>query len=316
MIYGIITPPLNHFAMGGPAIIDNVTYVTFDTFFLRNFSEGVIQYASPEHYFQSKKTDTGAHRRNIQDAASGMDAWRRGQDCELRGDWEDAKLSVMYAANFLKFTQNSDLALALMETEGVIRFPESDAFWGSSGDNHLGTILETVRAYLRGDSARYVDLLRILHVTPPCQREAPVFTYMEQDVLVQKLSADCAVVVIDVREDDHVGGHICGSYHIPAADFHARLSEVLHLVRTADVVVLHCQESIKRSPRCARMLAAQLSAPLFVLKGGFDQWVRRFWDTDLVQEYDEEFWYYRTDAAAAAVLRTAERSSAKLADNQ
>ena len=65
-----------------------------------------------------------------------------------------------------------------------------------------------------------------------------------------------------------------------------------------------CRESARRGPRCARRFVlaiealhrANMDVPavrVAVLKGGFDQWVRRFWKNPmLVQGYDDEYWGY------------------------
>ncbi len=65
-------------------------------------------------------------------------------------------------------------------------------------------------------------------------------------------------------------------------------------------VVLHCMESIRRGPRCARRLFLQLEnleekldliVNLRVLEGGADRWVRKYFNnSDLVEEYDENYW--------------------------
>ena len=65
-----------------------------------------------------------------------------------------------------------------------------------------------------------------------------------------------------------------------------------------------CRESARRGPRCARRFVLAIEAlrrtsmqvpalRVAVLRGGFDQWVRRFWKNPmLVQGYDDEYWGY------------------------
>lgn len=122
-----------------------------------------------------------------------------------------------------------------------------------------------------------------------------MFTYLSRENLKNKLENNSNIVIIDVREDDHIGGHIKNSVHIPANKFHENIPQLLQLVKTTDEIILHCQESIKRSPRCAQLLYNIIGKQIYILEGGFDQWVRNFWNTNLVEDYDDEYWYFKND---------------------
>ena len=117
------------------------------------------------------------------------------------------------------------------------------------------------------------------------------FIYLSRETLKSKLESNSNIVIIDVREDDHIGGHRKNSFHIPANKFEENITKVLQLINTADEVILHCQESIKRSPRCAKLLFNIIGKQIYILEGGFDQWVRKFWNTDLVEDYDENYYF-------------------------
>lgn len=126
------------------------------------------------------------------------------------------------------------------------------------------------------------------------------FAYLSREKLKSKIQKNSNIIVIDVREDDYIGGHIKNSVHISANKFHENITKVLQLVNTADEVILHCQESIKRSPRCAKILFNIIGKQIYILEGGFDQWVRNFWNTDLVEDYDDEYWYFQNDLGIQA----------------
>ena len=85
---------------------------------------------------------------------------------------------------------------------------------------------------------------------------------------VSEMSDFPAVVVVDARDDDVVGGHIPGALHVPEKDLHGML-EVIHAtamrkaeerssVCTRCVVVFHCMESAMRGPRSATVFANYL----------------------------------------------------------
>merc|ERR1719160_1970468 len=102
---------------------------------------------------------------------------------------------------------------------------------------------------------------------------------------------------------------IRGALHLPDGSFGVEClwELVQHALRAgaggaaSTAVVFHCMESARRGPRCARRLLTTLEAlpqeqvppiRVHVLEGGFDQWVRRFWqDGDLrIQGFDDDYW--------------------------
>ena len=127
------------------------------------------------------------------------------------------------------------------------------------------------------------------------------------------------VVVVDVRDDDGKGGKITGSLHLPDSLFDEQSVQII-LTQVQKViqdqknkpnnsvvnVIFHCMESARRGPRCARRFIEALtvlemeqakSIPrtrACVLQGGFDQWIRAFFNTrrELIEDYDDEYWGY------------------------
>lgn len=63
------------------------------------------------------------------------------------------------------------------------------------------------------------------------------------------LSPDTSkVAVIDVRDDDHVGGHINSSIHIPSSSLDHRIPEIVRTMAGKEIVVFHCALSQQRGP--------------------------------------------------------------------
>ena len=132
--------------------------------------------------------------------------------------------------------------------------------------------------------------------------------YIEQDVLAAWMRSPeerARTVILDVRDDDHAGGHLAGSLHRPDSTFDAAatLSELMDC--KAHRVVLHCMESARRGPRCAYRLYeewvardhdARTPLELHVLKGGADLWMRRFvGHATLVEGFDNDYWGWPGD---------------------
>ena len=59
------------------------------------------------------------------------------------------------------------------------------------------------------------------------------------------------VTVIDVRDDDYIGGHILGSRHVPVGTHDYKMPELVRTLRDQDVVVFHCTLSQQRGPGSA-----------------------------------------------------------------
>lgn len=66
------------------------------------------------------------------------------------------------------------------------------------------------------------------------------------------LSPDASkVAVIDVRDDDYVGGHIKSSTHIPSSSLDHRVPNIVRTMAGKEVVVFHCALSQQRGPAAA-----------------------------------------------------------------
>ena len=66
------------------------------------------------------------------------------------------------------------------------------------------------------------------------------------------LSPDASkVAIIDVRDDDHVGGHIKSSTHVPSLSLDHRIPEIVRTMAGKEFVVFHCALSQQRGPAAA-----------------------------------------------------------------
>lgn len=127
--------------------------------FLSNFHQSPVtmygeSYPTVEHAFQAAKALHPEDRERIRIVAKPGDAKRLGRRVQLRPDWEDVKLSIMYTLVARKF-QDSTLRHQLLQTgdEYLVEGNTwNDTFWGvcnGEGRNYLGLILMRVRSEIR-----------------------------------------------------------------------------------------------------------------------------------------------------------------------
>lgn len=132
-------------------------------FFLSNFypveivGPGDIKFRTVEHAYMASKSLRPLDWENIKKAHHPGVAKRLGQKVTLRPDWEHVKLDVMWGLLIQKFTPNTYLAgqlLATNDAELVEGNFHGDKYWGiclktGVGENHLGTLLMSIRDNLR-----------------------------------------------------------------------------------------------------------------------------------------------------------------------
>jgi len=119
------------------------------------------RYPSSEHLYQALKfsgTDD-AWAEEIRKAPTTTVAKRMGNSREhtRRADWDNERVQTMEDVVTLKFEQHPSLRLKLMDTgrAELMEDARSDRFWGAGtpgkpGENHLGKVLERVRAHYTG----------------------------------------------------------------------------------------------------------------------------------------------------------------------
>jgi rhodanese-related sulfurtransferase len=76
---------------------------------------------------------------------------------------------------------------------------------------------------------------------------------LSETLLSSPLTATSPIAVVDVRDSDHVGGHIKGSIHAPTPSLDWKMPELVRQLRDKDTVVFHCALSQERGPKAALM---------------------------------------------------------------
>ncbi|KAI5862057.1 Rhodanese-like protein [Durotheca rogersii] len=64
-------------------------------------------------------------------------------------------------------------------------------------------------------------------------------------------SSNSTIAIVDVRDDDHIGGHIKSSLHFPSRSLDATMPTLLRKLAGKEVVVFHCALSQQRGPSAA-----------------------------------------------------------------
>ena len=152
---------------------------------------------------------------------------------------------------------------------------------------------------------------------------------LSQLLLSQSLNPDAAaapssIAIIDVRDEDHIGGHIRSSIHAPSRTLDYKTPELVRKLKDKEIVVFHCALSQQRGPSAAlrylrerdRLLGSstlklgggeQDGTPegqgerdedgekgqqrVYVLKGGFVEWQESFGEDErLTEGYSKELW--------------------------
>ncbi|KAF6827654.1 trypsin-like serine typically contains c-terminal pdz domain protein [Colletotrichum plurivorum] len=127
-------------------------------------------------------------------------------------------------------------------------------------------------------------------------------------LLAEQAAADPSVAVVDVRDDDYIGGHIKGCIHAPSRTLDAMMPTLMRRLEGKKTVVFHCALSQQRGPSAAlrylrerdQILASKGSsgdqaAPqpqtVYVLDRGFVSWQETYGtDERLTEGYSRELW--------------------------
>ncbi|KAG2007615.1 hypothetical protein GB937_008426 [Aspergillus fischeri] len=127
---------------------------------------------------------------------------------------------------------------------------------------------------------------------------------MTRDALSELLlstSSPNKLAIIDVRDQDHIGGHIYSSTWVPSSSLDYRMPELVRTLKDKEKVVFHCALSQQRGPSAALRYVREREAALgpekskkqqvYVLEGGFVQWQEKYGkDTRLTEAYVEDIW--------------------------
>ncbi|KAF9046086.1 Rhodanese-like domain-containing protein [Panaeolus papilionaceus] len=127
--------------------------------------------------------------------------------------------------------------------------------------------------------------------------------YMNRDELAELMKSDKVAkkdfVVVDVRDDDFVGGNVKGCVNQPASDFLMTVDGLVAKTKDVPVVIFHCALSQVRGPKAARVYAEtrrnildkDIDHEVVVLRDGFTEFQAKYRnDPDLVENWDKDFW--------------------------
>lgn len=114
-----------------------------------------LEYGSAEHLYQSLKATNDEDKELIRTAPTPDASKRVGRKVFSRMDWDSVKVEAMRLTLYLKFYQNPELLLKLVETgnEELVEVNWwHDTFWGvdchtGDGENWLGRLLMELRTH-------------------------------------------------------------------------------------------------------------------------------------------------------------------------
>lgn len=136
---------------------ENEAYGYFSNYYMLPITINGVEYASVEHYYQSRKTQSIPYSEKIRTASTADEAKTLGNspDCPIRKDWNSYRNLAMTEGLIAKFTQHEDLQKLLLATEDSLLAENSshDYYWGigadGTGKNMLGRLLMTTRDSLK-----------------------------------------------------------------------------------------------------------------------------------------------------------------------
>jgi rhodanese-related sulfurtransferase len=123
------------------------------------------------------------------------------------------------------------------------------------------------------------------------------FTTIDLNSLIQMINRE-EVAIVDVRDDDYVGGHIIGSEHVSFDRFESRVHELVDKwirKQKKSIIVFTCMHCEQRGPACAGIFANCLekegikNIQIHVLSGGFQEWLKNFAGKSEQDKYIEDF---------------------------
>ena len=136
-------------------------YMCFSNFYHKEFMFHTIRCKTAEHMFQAMKAINSLDFKLILNTKTPGQAKRMGRELiNIKSDWENTKVDIMYDIVKCKFEQDPD-ALAVLLSTGNTPIIEGntwgDRTWGAvknaedkwEGKNYLGKILMILRRYFR-----------------------------------------------------------------------------------------------------------------------------------------------------------------------
>jgi rhodanese-related sulfurtransferase len=150
--------------------------------------------------------------------------------------------------------------------------------------------------------------------------------FISREDLAQRLkesgSLPSSTAIVDVRDSDHVGGHIRGSTWVPSSELDHKAPELVRNLKDKDTVIFHCVLSQQRGPNAALKYLREKERldptswveskgdgevkeegeqggkgkkkqKVLVLTGGFEKWQEVYGtDEKLTEGYQKDIWEY------------------------
>ncbi|KAK0567813.1 Cdc25 phosphatase Ibp1 [Tilletia horrida] len=127
----------------------------------------------------------------------------------------------------------------------------------------------------------------------------PPYTYIDAPALAERVKAGDVsrkeLAIVDVRDDDFVGGSIVGAKNVPSSSFEQRVdSLVKDLVDGPKAARIYSDARKEAIASGALPAGPNQTQQVVVLRDGAAGFVRQYKDNGhLVQDYDAESWAYR-----------------------
>ena len=118
--------------------------------------------------------------------------------------------------------------------------------------------------------------------------------FISPAALIKALASEQKVLVVDVRDEDFIGGNIPNAINIPASDYDSEA--VSGHINDFSTVVVHCMYSQVRGPKVARHLKRDYpEKDIKVLEGGFTSYLNEVLknqslETDKIEHLDMKYW--------------------------
>ncbi|KAG6333161.1 hypothetical protein ID866_5928 [Astraeus odoratus] len=124
---------------------------------------------------------------------------------------------------------------------------------------------------------------------PPASSEVPYVDCDDVATLIKNPSGQ-DYAVIDVRRNDHAGGHVRGSTQFPAQTFYNELPAIFQAVGDRKQVIFYCGSSNGRGPRYQDYLndIGDTHSKALIMTGGFKEWAKRFSSDEHLVDRDPE----------------------------
>ncbi|CAG7562708.1 unnamed protein product [Fusarium equiseti] len=126
---------------------------------------------------------------------------------------------------------------------------------------------------------------------------------LSEKILEEVNLTDPTFAVIDVRDNDYIGGHIKGSQNIPAHTLEAMMPTLVRRLKDKKTVVFHCALSQQRGPSAALKYLRERDGLLrsmgeeaknqdvYILERGFSGWQEVYGEDErLTEGYVKDLW--------------------------